>query len=666
MTKGKISVKLLVILEVILLTICLFGINEVNATESDDEYAKSVIDSMPDTITLDYSQHTTEENDEILQNTIEELKNVNDGYEIVHQNGSNYLNYDGIQLGIKLKNTSTILATKTILVLRTNNEVKTILNELPNTFQLENKKPKTETFNSQSTEYMTIHDTILNKMEKILKQNNFNYSKLHGEDNYYFLRLENKTGRRYVDINIELSETYDIAHIDIGTYYRPINVEYGVNPLDAIPNTIEVENVVKDDWEPTEEMKNEIKSYLDEDVAKHVYMYFRGNNNGTLEHLTKIRVYYSNYEKVITVKYNNSNWSETDKAYVENRLNGINLQLGTVLDDIETCGCIYDGIGNDREDSINYFTNFFKETLKDVDVDYKFFPNHGDWVWGEDPVMGGALIFSKNGVVYCVSEIFLEAKQIMYIPANIADNEQAIVEYATNKIKEYYKTIKYGVDDDIITVKKGTKENEYTCNLSSWNDSYFTFTIIKEETKPLSSTDTTTNIKLEADTSVVPEDTKLVAEKITQGTTYKVVAESLKDNIEKFVLYDITLSSNNVSIQPSGKVKISLPIPTGYDTSKIVVYRVAEDGTKTKYDTTVKDGYVTIETDHFSNYVVAEETTTKTEEKTSTPTTTETTTTSTAKELDETPKTGTNDMTSVIAGMVSLISIAGLAVIKRF
>ena len=62
--------------------------------------------------------------------------------------------------------------------------------------------------------------------------------------------------------------------------------------------------------------------------------------------------------------------------------------------------------------------------------------------------------------------------------------------------------------------------------------------------------------------------------------------------------------SNNTTIQPNGKVKISIPIPNGYDTSKIVVYRIAENGTKTKYDTTINNGYVTFETDHYISSVL--------------------------------------------------------------
>ena len=176
----------------------------------------------------------------------------------------------------------------------------------------------------------------------------------------------------------------------------------------------------------------------------------------------------------------------------------------------------------------------------------------------------------------------------------------------------------------------------------------------QEETKPVTTT------------AVVPEGTTLTAEKVTKGDNYNTVVKAVEKDVTKFVLYDISLVNNNAKIQPNGKVKVSIPVPEGYDTSKIVVYRVSEDGTKTKLDVTVKDGYITFETDHFSNYVVGEE---KAEETTTTPTTTPTTTTknSTERKLDSTPKTGEeSNVVTIISSILTIVSALGLAVVKKF
>lgn len=206
------------------------------------------------------------------------------------------------------------------------------------------------------------------------------------------------------------------------------------------------------------------------------------------------------------------------------------------------------------------------------------------------------------------------------------------------------------------------KEYHFTLELSFIGEK----TSKPEEPKPVATTDKSTNIKLETTTAVIPAGTTLTAEKVTTGENYNTVIKAVENDVEKFVLYDISLVNNNAKVQPNGKVKVSIPVPEGYDTSKIVVYRVAEDGTKTKYDVTVKDGYITFETDHFSNYVVGEE---KAEETTTTPTTTSTSTTTNniERKLDSTPKTGEeSNVVTIISSILTIVSALGLAVVKKF
>ncbi len=132
-------------------------------------------------------------------------------------------------------------------------------------------------------------------------------------------------------------------------------------------------------------------------------------------------------------------------------------------------------------------------------------------------------------------------------------------------------------------------------------------------------------------------------------------------NTNKFYAYDITLKSNGVKIQPNGKVKISIPIPEGMETSNLVVYRV-EDNKLIKYEVTVEEiesvKYATFETDHFSTYVLAEVATADNQEENNTAT--EENTTSTNGEKDNTPKTGTtiiNFILEIIANIGKIIKI---------
>lgn len=139
-----------------------------------------------------------------------------------------------------------------------------------------------------------------------------------------------------------------------------------------------------------------------------------------------------------------------------------------------------------------------------------------------------------------------------------------------------------------ITYKIMEKETDVTINLS--NDS--------------------TSIKLNANNNVIPQDTILITEEITSGDTYTKIENALINDVKDFVLYDITLESNNVKIQPNGVVTISIPIPNDFNSNEIVIYRVNDDLSTVEYNFTIEtiDGkeYARFETDHFSNYVIAE------------------------------------------------------------
>ena len=168
--------------------------------------------------------------------------------------------------------------------------------------------------------------------------------------------------------------------------------------------------------------------------------------------------------------------------------------------------------------------------------------------------------------------------------------------------------------------------------------------------------DKTTNVSLSADTSILPSNTVLEVKEVKSGEAYNTITESLKNVSNKFVAYDITLKSDGVEIQPNGNVQISLPIPSGYDTSKLVVFRVETDGTIIKYDTKIEDNYAIIETDHFSNYVIAEQNVSSTTETDKTPIQN--------GEKDDTPKTGTVQYIG-LAGIVVALSSIGIIALRN-
>lgn len=372
--------------------------------------------------------------------------------------------------------------------------------------------------------------------------------------------------------------------------------------------------------------------------------------------------------KEVNIVYNNSNQYDTNiKTNIEQKANKLNLPK---VDNTNTYKCVKEIELSTQDAWGDWWEQYAIENLTNAFNDKTITITEGITAFGDAPDAfedGWTKPFYvfKNGVYYTTIEAYCGFTSKITVPANVEDIEK----YAITKINEYleefnetiyggeletetvtklekisgdnYKVYLTGGGKVIIPIRKATSDN--TGNKEDTNDS----SIIQ--------TDTTTNIKLETTTDVVPEDTKLIVKKVTEGENYNKVVEVLGSNVSKFILYDISLMSNNANIQPNGKVKISLPIPSGYDTNNIVIYRVADNGDKIKYNATISNNYAIIETDHFSNYVIAEEKA----DTTQTPATEEN------RELDETPKTGVNNVALVSIAIVSIISLAGIIIIKK-
>ncbi|MDR1245671.1 MAG: NEAT domain-containing protein, partial [Clostridiales Family XIII bacterium] len=98
--------------------------------------------------------------------------------------------------------------------------------------------------------------------------------------------------------------------------------------------------------------------------------------------------------------------------------------------------------------------------------------------------------------------------------------------------------------------------------------------------------DSATGIKLTAQAGVIPTDAELTVKAITSGADFTkaetAVNEALAtEETPKFKLYDISLIRSKVAIQPNGTVTVSIPIPSDYDKTKVIVYRINDDSTAT-------------------------------------------------------------------------------------
>ena len=123
-------------------------------------------------------------------------------------------------------------------------------------------------------------------------------------------------------------------------------------------------------------------------------------------------------------------------------------------------------------------------------------------------------------------------------------------------------------------------------------------------------------IALDGTQELIPSGAKFTSAKLTEGDTYNRAATLVAQKINRnanFRVYEMNLAdSSNVAIhQLNGYVNVTLPIPEGLSASNgkyLMVYRVEDDGTLTRCDTATANGYLTFATNHFSTYVIVEET----------------------------------------------------------
>ncbi|MCR4615147.1 MAG: leucine-rich repeat domain-containing protein [Clostridiales bacterium] len=155
-----------------------------------------------------------------------------------------------------------------------------------------------------------------------------------------------------------------------------------------------------------------------------------------------------------------------------------------------------------------------------------------------------------------------------------------------------------------VTVKEPTAYEE------GLQERYCKYHCGTKETQVLPKIPTTTVTNEETDISLTyPEnaydgEVELKIQQVFDGAAFNLVDV----NSDKNVVFDITTVKDGVTIQPSGKVTIRIPLPAGFDPAKTFVYHVnTETGKLEKMPAQYRDGYMVFETDHFSYYALAME-----------------------------------------------------------
>lgn len=114
---------------------------------------------------------------------------------------------------------------------------------------------------------------------------------------------------------------------------------------------------------------------------------------------------------------------------------------------------------------------------------------------------------------------------------------------------------------------------------------------------------------------VLPTGAVIAAATVSSGAAYEKAVEVIKAQVSGLGEYSVmeinlTDATNTQVHQLNGYVQVTVPMPANITVKEgkaIVVYRLEDDGTLTRCDTTVENGVITFKTNHFSTYIVAEE-----------------------------------------------------------
>ncbi len=79
------------------------------------------------------------------------------------------------------------------------------------------------------------------------------------------------------------------------------------------------------------------------------------------------------------------------------------------------------------------------------------------------------------------------------------------------------------------------------------------------------------------------------------------------DMYDKYLPYNICFKVNGEKVQPNGTVTVKIPVPADFSAKDCVVYYLDINGNITKIPSRYENGYIIFETDHFSEYVLVDE-----------------------------------------------------------
>lgn len=421
------------------------------------------------------------------------------------------------------------------------------------------------------------------------------------------------------------------------------------------------------------------------------------------EDFTKCTIYYGNHQvgdpsKEVEISYVYDN---DIKTVVDSLISKLNGKDTFNLNEIEFINYLI----NESEDSS--MANYSSELRKAIN--YKNFSI--DVRLGDDSTFyterGGNAVFSYNDIVYYIKPMTLaKAEHIIYVDDDTTDvlasikarlikvfgtdfnvkEKDTVANFLTEErqgfISRYSQETYLQQQYDSADVYADAMMNEAYYNEDAWypfvtksniyekyytltiNDEEVDFLVVKDSSKVNNNVNIITNdvgsdITIRTESASIPLDTLIKVSKITSGAEYDKIVKLLE--VANGEMFDLKLYSTSIGKYitklSNGTFEVKIPVNEILKDKDLIVYYVDENNKVTEYEVTVKDGYATFTTDHFSIYTLAEKKILQ-ETPNNVPTNIPT------GEKDETPKTGTIDITSY-ALLATFISAVGIIILRK-
>ena len=338
--------------------------------------------------------------------------------------------------------------------------------------------------------------------------------------------------------------------------------------------------------------------------------------------------------KSVTIEYKNTaDYNTTDETYVKNLVNNMpDFVLNTMNDNMAT--------------SAKEFQISLEKCINDNGVkvisNYATLAGLGEPGYSENV---GFVAFYKNDVLYATKEITSICYNVITIPEETQDTDEAYISYALPEIKKIFNGFTVG------DIKKFTGEVNESYNIT--NDGTFYTVSLDNGTETAKVILRKNNVTKVVDHVAIDKEADVELKVTNIEKDNEIYTEMINKAKDKgyediFDAYELKVTSGRIN--PNEKLEITFSLGEENNGKQAIILHKKADGSYEEFIETVKNGKVTIKVSELSPFMIALKDSEPVNEGEN-------------KELDDEPKTGTTTYI-VLASVIATISLAGLAVIK--